>query len=137
MKNSSLIFFLILIACICSCKKYDDGPVLSLRTKKSRIVGNWTLKTQEQDGLSTQLLTIEKLDINKDGTFKFTYKSAISNQEEGNWSFTSDKENIDFKFSCCTNRYKILRLKNKELWLENTVFFTNTNSIVTEYHYEQ
>lgn len=137
MKGITIIFFTLFLFLLSSCKKYEEGPVLSLRSKKSRLIGTWTLKSQSENGVGTLLFSIDKLEIKKDGTFKFSFKRTVSDPSEGSWSFTSDKENVDFKFTCCSNRYKILKLKNRELWLENSVYFTNTNSIVTEYHFEQ
>lgn len=41
---SSLIFF-------DGCKKYEDGPMLSFRSKKARVEGNWKVDKYTVDGI--------------------------------------------------------------------------------------
>ena len=60
MKNLLFILFAILL---CSCKKYKEGPAISLRTKTNRITGTWK---------------IEKLYINDiDSTSEYQKSDAI------------------------------------------------------------
>ena len=44
-KNSTLLLAAAAITVLNfqSCSKYEDGPAFSLRTKKSRLVGDWEL----------------------------------------------------------------------------------------------
>lgn len=40
-----LILFAFIITNLASCKKGEDDPFLSVRTRKSRVVGDWTVKS--------------------------------------------------------------------------------------------
>ena len=39
-------FIVLLCLCVCSCKKYENGPVFSLRTKINRLNGTWISQHQ-------------------------------------------------------------------------------------------
>ncbi|HTL83366.1 MAG TPA: hypothetical protein VL651_16740 [Bacteroidia bacterium] len=107
-----------------SCGKYVDGPKISLLTKKMRVTGHWTLNkyydvngnditTTAQSGLGSSW----ELQIEKDGS----YKSTGNVGESGTWKLGEDKDDIIFTPSSGTEySYRILRLKNKEMWLRIT-----------------
>ena len=40
-----LILFAFIITNLASCKKGEDDPFLSVRTRKARVVGDWTVKS--------------------------------------------------------------------------------------------
>jgi hypothetical protein len=109
-----------------SCK-YEEGPALSLRTKKARIAGEWTIEkfvdadgTVDNDG-GDAVYTFEK-----DGTGKVSFTTTI-----GSSTTTS---NIDFKWELIDSKEKIkveidgfsaeestiLRLTNKEMWIKDS-----------------
>lgn len=108
---------------ITSCKKYEDGPAFSLRTKKARIQGDWELDSYSINGddvtADMKLLMGANftLDIEKDGG----YKSTGTSTDEGKWKFGEDKDDVYFQSNeagAKEEAYRILRLKNKELWLK-------------------
>src|SRR5690349_21101484 len=43
MKSSKFIFLLSLVVFFSQCKKGSDDPLFSLRTRKGRMTGNWTM----------------------------------------------------------------------------------------------
>jgi len=102
-----------------ACSKYDDGPALSLRTKKARLVGDWEVKqigTQSfpQGGYSLEM------EFQKDGDFRFTYSyGSYSYSYAGDWEFSSDKEELDLIIDNTVQTFEIKRLTNKEVWLED------------------
>lgn len=102
------------------CKKYDDGPAFSLRTKKSRLVGEWDVvqvgsQVFPQNGYSLEM------EFEKDGDFKFTYTDgSYSYSYAGDWEFSSDKEELDLILNGSVETFEIKRLTNKEVWLENS-----------------
>lgn len=51
----ALVIWITIMFCLVNivfygCKKYDDGPALSLRTKAQRLAGQWDVKTLISDG---------------------------------------------------------------------------------------
>lgn len=128
MKN--IIIVLIALIALISCKKYDEGPLISFRSKVNRLTGKWKMTndtaeifwelTKEQ--VFNEILILE----NKDTL-----------QKNGNWRFEDDKENIRVTWpnpsvlkannpandSANTTSpflsidYKILKLRNDKLWL--------------------
>jgi len=41
--KKTLLLCLLLAAVVCGCKKYEDGPLISFRSAKSRLLGHHTL----------------------------------------------------------------------------------------------
>lgn len=130
MKTVKLFSFVLLaIAFVLgSCGKYEEGPAFSLLTKKARIVGVWQAdKYVDNDG------STESADPNDDSTMEFVKDGTLiikTSSEgsyvtfEGTWEFSSDKESVETTFSSGsfsnTTVFKIIRLKNTELWLEDS-----------------
>jgi hypothetical protein len=108
-----------------SCGKYEDGPGLSLRTKKDRITNAWQVSSAMQNGVDktsdfNALFAGYLLDIRKDETYSLSYSPLSMGQvnETGRWEFVSDKLEIRFTNSDGESRtYQILRLKEKEFWI--------------------
>lgn len=102
-----------------SCGKYEDGPAFSLRTKTSRIAGEWEVvrigsEVYPQNGYSIEF------DFEKDGDFTFTYSyDGYSYSYAGEWEFSSNKEELDLIVDGSVETFEIKRLTNKELWLED------------------
>lgn len=104
-----------------SCGKYEEGPGFSLRTKKSRLVGDWDAKTYvDADGTTVSDNSDDYVTFEKDGTYKYTDGGTSVN---GTWEFTSDKEKIKTTYTSgsvsFTNEATIVRLTNKELWVKD------------------
>lgn len=104
-----------------SCK-YKDGPSLSLRTKKQRVTGDWTVeKITESDGkiyTPTENNSIEYT-FEKNGGGTHTLKLlGISSTKSIDWEFTDRKEKFKLTYSNGNiSNTKILRLTNKEFWV--------------------
>lgn len=142
MKLFYKIFLFAIFISFASCKKYENGPAFSLISKKARIANIWKVDTYILNGKDKtteyrQLVTREKLVIFQSGEFEY---SEVSNWlwatplYTGKWEFINDKEellmtpyNSGFKTRTC----KILRLKNKSLWLEERL----TPDSLVEYHF--
>ena len=101
-----------------SCKKYEDGPALSLRTKKSRLTGEWEVVRIGNQAFPYDGYTLE-MEFDKDGDMEFKYSYAsYSYSYQGDWEFSGDKEELEITFDNQVTDFEILRLTNKELWLE-------------------
>lgn len=103
-----------------SCKKYEDGPMISFRSKTSRLVGDWKITKVTESGIDVS----DKYD-----TYAFTFKDdntythMKTKEETGKWSFNDDKTKIELTINGTgtIDSYTIIRLKNDELTLEQTV----------------
>lgn len=103
-----------------SCKKYEEGPMISLRTKTQRLTGDWKIDKATQDGVDiTNQLPEMIMTFEKDGKL-----NVLNNATDmpGTWEFDSKKENLLLKFDGSTDieKFKIIRLKNDELWFDET-----------------
>jgi hypothetical protein len=100
-----------------ACKKYEDGPALSLLTKKSRLANEWRydyVRAPNAQDITAQYAD-NKLEFTKDGTFIL---SDATSSETGTWQFASDKEDVVLTFASSGDAVTlhILRLKARELW---------------------
>tara|TARA_B100001287_G_C22557152_1_gene469658 strand:- start:365 stop:808 length:444 start_codon:yes stop_codon:yes gene_type:complete len=126
----------LLVLSICSflllgCSKYDEGPGLSLRSKKGRITGKWNLT--EVNGVNPNYYFGFSLDyydlyMLKDGTY---YRSILASSVpilqvwDGTWEFSSDKlsftangtveSSANYDIVPFSIEYEIIRLTNSEL----------------------
>lgn len=140
--QSAIIFISALLLLLASCGKYEEGPNISFRSKKARIANDWVLDEMYING-ELQNLSAESRSIiyslTKDGKIK-TQVSFLGQLLEatGNWEFYDNKEelktSITYTFLISytdVKIFKILRLKEKELWLERT----EQNGNKVEYRY--
>ncbi|MFY7732968.1 MAG: hypothetical protein ACOVSR_05755 [Bacteroidia bacterium] len=51
----ALIIATTMITILPSCKKGDDDPIVSLRTRKDRFTNTWTLVKYEKNGVTQDL----------------------------------------------------------------------------------
>ena len=130
MKKLSILFAAFAVVLLASCGKYEDGPGLSLRSKKARAVGEWTVESAVQAGVDiTNDITLGgtvNLTLDKDGTYTYNYNYNVFGQPingsfTGTWDFSDDKTTLDVTDgSGSVTSSKILRLTSKELWLEES-----------------
>ncbi len=107
------------------CKKYADGPVFSLATKKGRVVNTWKMEKMIENGtdVTATLATFManfSIEFKSDNTYLET--GGGSSAETGTWDFDSKKAYIVTtpNGSSSANRAEILRLKSNEMWLKTT-----------------
>lgn len=117
------------IAAAHGCKKYDDGPGMSLRTKKARLTNAWKYdKVTNQNGTDfTANYVNQYVELKKDGNYVMTG----SYTDAGTWQFASDKEDIVISSnSGGAVTWHILRLKSRELWVRQ-----QSGSSFLEFHF--
>ncbi|HQQ94129.1 MAG TPA: hypothetical protein PLQ93_06210 [Bacteroidia bacterium] len=141
MKKTSAMLLLsagLILGSLSSCKKYEDGPAVSLLSKKTRISGEWTLESymlNEVDKTADYLTAVGAnymLEIEKDGS----YKVAGIFADNGTWVFGEDKDDVYFhsgKSGVPEQAFRITRLANKELWMKQT----QSNGDVYKFKYKQ
>ncbi|MBN8704047.1 MAG: hypothetical protein J0M08_13345 [Bacteroidetes bacterium] len=143
----SLLVLLTTTLFLGSCKKYEDGPMFSLRTKKARVAGTWEMEKYFEAGVDKtveykQLVSSNKMELKRNGDLDVTLGGnymgfPVTLTGTGTWEFLSGKEEVEtnttFTGQSTSTRtvYKILRLKNKELWVE----VKDTNP-VQEFHFK-
>lgn len=114
------IFAIILIigASLTSCKKYEEGPAFSLRSKTARVANTWKVESYTINGTdyTSTLTNINYTETyDKDGNYSY---SSTTDAGSGKWEFQSDKEQIKRSgvSGQSTETLFILRLKEKEFW---------------------
>jgi hypothetical protein len=120
------ILFTVLTFIASSCKKYEEGPIVSVRSKEERVANTWVIEKAYDNGNDvTSDYDQYDLMMDKDQNAKLTsnYKSGnvtFSFSTEGVWSFENNKNDLrlDFDDDDADRVYEILRLKEEELWLK-------------------
>lgn len=132
-QNTIILFIAIgFISAFAGCKKYEEGPSLSLRTKKKRLAREWVIEDYFRNGNNetSQLLISNYVEnYTKEGVHTRSYndKNGDLISETGQWQFDNDKEQIsvtgvgsiewtDQTSTVSSSSYVILRLTSKELW---------------------
>lgn len=127
-----------------SCKKYDDGPKISLKSEQARLVRKWQVQvayySQFTDTPATgvnQTITWQnlKLEFKKDKTYQlenYNLEQTEKTIENGTWEFTDDFSKVKttgtvMHYDAETNAllsqdsknstWRIMRLTKKELWV--------------------
>lgn len=139
MKTLKYIAFAFILGAITfsACNKYEDGPKLSLRTKKARLAGDWLIESYTSKGIDSTASFLAYLGANfkfiieKDGKYSIQGNST----DAGTWKLGEDKDDVMFLSNVAgakEDSYRILRLKNKELWLKHT----ESNGDIKIIHYK-
>ena len=116
---------LVAITGLMGCKKYDDGPTFSLRSRKKRISNTWRIDRamNGSDDVTSAFDQYElRLTKDHDASLTATYTlfgTDFSFTTSGTWSFENKDEDLrlDFEDGDADETYQILRLKETELWL--------------------
>jgi hypothetical protein len=121
-----------------SCKKYEEGPAISLLTKKMRVAGDWEVESYWENGVDKtsdyrQGVTSETYTYDKEGGYTISITTIIGTiNDAGTWEFITDKEEIKTQSNQSgsdPDTMVIVRLKNKEMWVKD-----KGQSVVHEYH---
>lgn len=120
------IFSILALTLLFAACKYEDGPKLSIRTKKHRAVNSWSIDKVLEDGVDKtdaykNAYVNYQVTLQKDKSYEIKYRPFnISDYiETGTWDFSSDKLYINFtpKDSKSPSKWKILRLTENETWV--------------------
>jgi hypothetical protein len=129
-----------------SCSKYEEGPKLTLLTKKMRLAGTWGVSKYLENGVDKTSdyrvwTSAESLTYEKDGTYSVSTTTIMGTGTfSGTWEFINDKEDVKTTTTVINgvtlstpsiDTIHITKLKNKEMWRKE-VDGTDTY----EYHYE-
>jgi hypothetical protein len=103
-----------------SCVKYDEGPFISFRTKKSRVANNWLIESATLNGQDVTPIFAGLRDwtFTKDGYYTKNYENSSFN-ENGKWEFTDEEKMMKVTSNLgITINYTILKLGESSMWLE-------------------
>jgi hypothetical protein len=145
MKKLNVILLTVVasVLMLTSCSPYEEGPAISLRSRTERLCNEWRLTRLYINGTEQTLSSFDQqttLEFKDNGTINYSYavmdSTAIVITGSGTWEFNNDQTEV---FTTITytlggtekDTFKILRLKEEELWLEN-----NEDGDVVETHYE-
>lgn len=112
-----------------SCTKYENGPAFSLKSPKSRAIGEWHLTDllvndkHEQTLFDREASAVLTLEDNGEYTYTMPDVRAVT-EKSGLWSFGEDKTELvliqlDSINGDSERTYKITRLSKDEMWLVN------------------
>ena len=98
------IFLIVLFGITTGCKKYEDGPMISLYTKKRRLSGTWEFaKVTENNIDKTENYYRMFIQFTKDGDVIWNQNNDYSNNLDniiiGDWEFSHNKERLITKFN--------------------------------------
>lgn len=124
-----ILFLIVVIAITISCNKYENGPVISFRTKTGRLSNEWVVDSSFLNGkVKTDSLPKFEIIFEKGG--EVTRKAYINSPngldsitKTGIWEFDSDAENVLILYADNfgineSHIWRILKLTNDEFWFE-------------------
>lgn len=119
------VIFLAAMLLTVGCKKYPDGPGISLTPKEERVANIWIVAKAIENGQDVShnydpyTLTLTRdgdATLEADYYFFGVHYNVLTN---GTWNFTNGETNImfDFEDDGQDAEYQILRLTNDQFWL--------------------
>jgi len=132
-KLTAFIFVLTIgstvLALMSSCKKYEDGPLISFRTRTERLSNTWEVDNYTFNGNDlTSLYTNCTETFSKGGDYSY---SCGLFDGAGKWKFQSNDERIQVTGNDdkSNRNLKILKLEEDAFW-----YSTDDGGDVTEVH---
>ena len=132
MKKQLAIFTFFAVALVFTGCKYEEGPSLSLRSKKARLAGEYTVQKVTRDGDEIDISFFQGFTYIFDKEGKLEVKGANSTST-ATYEFGDKKETLVITDADGdTETYTILKLTNDEFW------YTRTEDNVTyEFHLKE
>ncbi|HPU46830.1 MAG TPA: hypothetical protein PLQ91_04330 [Bacteroidales bacterium] len=140
-KNSIIVMLMVAtFLFLTSCSKYEEGPIISFRSKTERLCNIWKPVKILVNGSETILSSDQQkttIEFQKDGdAFITAYYLGIPVAQTGQWEFYDNSKKIILTMNTDDNTpskdtLKILKLMEEELWLEGKI-----DSDILEYHLE-
>lgn len=118
-KTLSVLLILLgafLLPGIQSCKKYEEGPLISLRSRSERVANTWKVDNYKKNGNDlTSLMSGYTETFTKSGNYSY---SAGALWGKGTWSFQNNDQEIRLTGTENQGSYNliILKLEEKEFW---------------------
>lgn len=119
--KTKISLFLILLAglmipTIQGCKKYQDGPLLSLHSRAERVANTWKVDNYKENGNDyTSLVAGYTETYSKEGAYSYSWGSLAGT---GTWAFQNNDAEI--RITGTSNQSSvtltILKLEEKQFW---------------------
>lgn len=112
-------FFIILLLTLPfleSCKKYEDGPLISFQSRKKRVANTWKVDNYKINGTDyTSLVTGYEETFTEGGSYNYDWGLLDGS---GSWSFQNkDKEiKLTGSDSHASRLLVILKLEKDQFW---------------------
>lgn len=99
-----------------SCSKYEEGPLISLRSRNERVSNTWKVENYKVDGKDlTSLVTNYKETFTKGGAYSYSWGSINGS---GTWAFQNN--DMEIKLVGVDNQSShtliIQKLEEKSFW---------------------
>lgn len=125
MKNLKITAAVLATVVLVSCNKYEEGPAVSLASKKARVENTWKIGQALRNGDDvTSDYDEYTLKLTKDGDANLAALYTAGNfsyeaETDGTWEFKSNKENLflNFQDDDFDQEYQILKLEKDDMWL--------------------
>ncbi len=148
-KKGIFFAFIVLSFALNSCQKFEEGPKISLRSRKARLTNDWKVSKAffiEEDGSKTSIEPYEfYLTINKDNSFESDVFGT------GSWELTGGNQ-LTLKNSppqskhyiwedqgilMIAKNFDVLRLKEQDLWLRTSELIAlDGEEIIVEFQFQ-
>lgn len=116
-KAFTILFFLgLIIFSTQGCKKYSEGPMISLKTRTERVANTWKVDNYKVNGNDyTSLLSDYTETFTKEGSYSYTWEVLDGS---GNWVFQNN--DMEIRITGTDNQSSetliILKLEEKQFW---------------------
>jgi hypothetical protein len=137
LKHSRILILLLVTVIVVmgtnACTKYEEGPLISLNSRKSRVVNDWKLTFLSRNNYDeTADYEVYRMKFEENGKFEWTYRPAGQMADSvftADWELASVNEQIKLSYPAPPGTgvdtlllyFDIVRLKDKELWLRYRV----------------
>lgn len=118
--NKLSVLFIVLaglmIPTIQSCKKYPEGPAISLRSRAERVANTWKVDNYKKNGTDyTSLVSDYSETFTKTGDYSYIWSSFSGT---GTWAFQNNDAEIRLTgvSSQSSQTLYILKLEEKQFW---------------------
>jgi len=117
MKTKNTFNILLLLAAVTmpfiqGCKKYPEGPGMSLRSREERVANTWKVDNYKVNGTDYTSLTTDYTETySKEGSYSFSWGSLNGT---GTWAFQNSDEQI--RITGSERTIYILKLEEKQFW---------------------
>jgi hypothetical protein len=115
--KSKIFSIVILSLFLFACSKYQDGPIISFRSKKVRLEGSWKYDAiiyEDQDLTVTDHMPDTVMSFTKSGGYSDNYGYTGTWKFTGSVNLTVIKSNNNINFE---KTWEITKLSNTQLWL--------------------
>lgn len=107
-----------------ACQKYEEGPIVSFRSKFDRVVNTWKAKNVFRGDVDVTAWYADwQLDLMEDGRLVLTDRDVLDSlvTQEGFWDLANDNDDLQFLYtdppvSNDRSTVEILKLMEEELW---------------------